>query len=76
MSKINYAAEMRGGSPAYQIKKFQTQQLEMCWTVIGPRSHRWNKQTLLQTMDWMDISQTLSFVSNKLTYKILHHGTT
>ena len=57
---------------AYIIKKFQSLQLEMCRTVIGPMSLRWNKKTLLSKLDWMDIEQTLSHVSNKLMYTILH----
>ena len=46
----------------------------MCRTVIGQKSIGWNKKTLLSQLGWMDIRQTLSFVSNKLTYTILHNN--
>ena len=72
IGKFNYAAEIWGGAPKFIIKKFQSAQLEVARAVIGPRSFMWNTTTLLKEMDWMNVSQLLSFTANKLTYKILH----
>ena len=74
MSKLSYAAEMWGGAPAFIIKKIQSLQLEMCSVVIGPISLRWNRKTLLDKLGWISIKQLLSYVSNKLTYRILHQN--
>ena len=74
IGKFNYAAEIWGGAPKYIIKRFQSLQLEVARSVIGPKSFMWNKKTLLEKMSWMSIEQLLGYTSNKLTYKILHMG--
>ena len=74
IGKFNYAAEIWGGAPKYIIKRFQHLQLEVARSVIGPKSLRWNKSSLLREMSWMSIEQLLGYTSNKLTYKILHWG--
>ena len=73
MGKLNYAAELWGGAPAYLIKRIQTLQLEAARMVIGPMSFRWSTNKLLQKMDWMSVRQVLSYTANKLTYKIFHN---
>ena len=72
IGKFNYVAEIWGGTPKFIIKKFQSVQLEIARTVIGPRSSMWNTSSLLKEMDWMSVTQLLAYTSNKLTYKILH----
>ena len=74
IGKLNYAAELWGGAPAYLHKKIQTLQLEAARMVIGPQSFRWSKKQLLAKMDWMSVDETLAYTANKLTYKIFHMG--
>ena len=64
--------ELWGGAPNYIKKKFQHLQLEMARTVLGPKSWRWSKSSLLRAMGWINIDQLLAFTANKMTYKILH----
>ena len=72
MGKLNYAAELWGGAPAYLIKKIKSLQLEAARMVIGPKSFRWSTKQLLQKIDWMSIRQVLAFTANKLSYNIFH----
>ena len=61
-----------GGGTTVHSKIFQSLQLEVVCTVIGPKSFMWSKSSLLSKMGWMSIQQLLDFTSNKLTYKILY----
>ena len=74
IGKLNYAAELWGGAPAYLRNKIQTLQLEAARMVIGPVSFRWSRFKLLQKMNWMSVEDTLAFTANKLTYRIFHTG--
>ena len=47
MSKLEYGAEIWASAPEYILKNLQSIQLEAARTVLGPRTKRWSKTTLL-----------------------------
>ena len=71
MSKLEYGTEVWGSAPEYMLKTLQSTQLEAARTVLGPRTKRWSKTSLLKEMKWPSVHQLAQLASAKLSHKIL-----
>ena len=72
MSKLLYGAELWAGAPAYMAKKIQSQMIKVAHLNLGHHSLKYNTDKLMKLMGWLNISQTLSVASARITHQLVN----
>ena len=70
--KFLYGAELWSGAPKYMTKQIQSQMIQVARLYLGHRSLKFSTNKLLNSMGWLDISQTLSVANARLTHQIVN----